>query len=391
MITTDKLNTIAQIIVDSMDITEDDYVLIGGGEHAHALLDRIRIAAMNAGANHCLHTLTDNYGKELFGPSAPLCAVEKTPLYFDYLKKKATVFIYCDWFADPGILAHAPAKKREAWSRAKKPIRDLLHHGMLLDGHPPIKNDIRWLYFFWPSKAFARFHNIDPHALEKTTVNGMTVPSETMVGTASMLEECLLNAKKIYIVDEKGTDFWISVKNRPVFKDMGKILPTERGMNLPAGEVYIPPVETKGEGVLFCPITNDKKSNQIIRNAEVPFTEGQIQIEKVSADDNLEYLLDAFRHCEQLDRNAGYREIRTKNVAEFGIGFNPHIKKAIGFQLLDEKITGSIHLAWGWNSTISGTSQSDMHWDMVTDPSATIKVEYLDGTKALIMEKGVIL
>ena len=82
MITKEQLETIAHIVSESLEITRNDHVLIGGGEHAHKLFDRIRIEAMKKGANQCVHALSDDYGRELFDASMPLCAVEKTPLYF---------------------------------------------------------------------------------------------------------------------------------------------------------------------------------------------------------------------------------------------------------------------------------------------------------------------
>ncbi|GAH87458.1 unnamed protein product, partial [marine sediment metagenome] len=71
-----------------------------------------------------------------------------------------------------------------------------------------------------------------------------------------------------------------------------------------------------------------------------------------------------------------------------GIGCNPEITKAIGYILTDEKINGSVHVAFGFNKAFGGTSVSQMHWDFVTAPQANITVEDKDGTKKLIMEKG---
>lgn len=40
---------------------------------------------------------------------------------------------------------------------------------------------------------------------------------------------------------------------------------------------------------------------------------------------------------------------------------------------------------------MGGTSVSQMHWDFVTTPQASITVEYKDGTKNQIMENGKII
>ncbi|TFF95062.1 MAG: hypothetical protein EU544_03545 [Promethearchaeota archaeon] len=383
----------AEAIVDCMDIRKEDTVLLGGGEHSLKLFDQVRSLISRIGAVQNLYLLTDEYGRNLFQDThISIETLEKTPLYFDYLKEKATMFIYTDWFSDPSILSEAPKEKRVAWSKAKAPIRQLLHHGINLEDTIGERKNVKWLYFYWPSEAFAKFNNIEYQDLEQTVVNGITVQKDLLNQNAQKLMNKLENIAKLHVSDEYGSDFWISTKHRPIYKEIGRIACEQRGVNLPAGEIYLPPIETKGEGVLFCPITNDKKSNKIIRNVELPFKNGQLELDKVSADSNLDALIDSFQQCEQLDReNKNIKTLRTYNIGEFGLGINPNIKQAIGYQLIDEKIYSAVHLAFGWNDSFGGTSISDMHWDFVSSPQCTINAEYLDGSQKTIMEKGVIM
>ena len=160
------------------------------------------------------------------------------------------------------------------------------------------------------------------------------------------------------------------------------------GGNLPAGEVFFPPHEKQGEGTIFCPLTKDRFSNKIIRNVELIFKNGRLLIDKVTADENLNELVATFKQCEKIDKEKNLAELRTYNVAELGIGCNPEITKAIVYILTDEKINGSVHVAFGGNKMMGGTSVSSIHWDFVTAPQANIIVEYKDGTKKLVMEKG---
>ena len=104
--------------------------------------------------------------------------------------------------------------------------------------------------------------------------------------------------------------------------------------------------------------------------------------------DNTLSLINTFKESEKIDREKNLENLRTYNVAELGIGCNPEITKAIGYILTDEKINGSVHLAFGSNKMMGGTSVSQVHWDFVTAPQASITVEYKNGTKKLIMEKG---
>jgi aminopeptidase len=132
---------------------------------------------------------------------------------------------------------------------------------------------------------------------------------------------------------------------------------------------------------------------------ELVFKNGKLLMDKVSADTNLDILIDAFKQREKIDKANKVPEIRTYNVAELGIGCNPVITElgigcnpvitqAIGYILTDEKINGSVHVAFGFNKSFGGTSTSQMHWDFVTAPKVNITVEYIDGSKKTIMENG---
>jgi aminopeptidase len=97
-------------------------------------------------------------------------------------------------------------------------------------------------------------------------------------------------------------------------------------------------------------------------------------------------MIDSFKRCIEIDNIEGLE--RTTNIAELGVGCNPAIDKAIGYILTDEKLTGSIHVAFGFNFSYGGTSKSCMHWDFVSHPTATIETT---DTKEVIMKHGNIL
>jgi len=202
-----------------------------------------------------------------------------------------------------------------------------------------------------------------------------------------------INAKKVYIKDDFGTDCWVNIQDRAKILDDGLLTDDQialglLGGNLPAGEVFFPPHEKTGEGSLFCPLTRDRLSNKIVKNVFLKFKNGQLLLDEVTADENLDDLVNTFKQSEKIDKSKNLPEIRTYNVAELGIGCNPEITKAIGYILTDEKINGSVHIAFGFNKMMGGTSVSQLHWDFVTAPKANITVEYKDGTKKLIMDKG---
>ena len=221
----------------------------------------------------------------------------------------------------------------------------------------------------------------------------MCIPTEEFTRIVKNLGDKFENAKKVYVTDSYGTEFWVSVENRVKILDDG-ILSEEQialgdlGGNLPAGEVFFAPIEARGEGKIFCPLTKERYTHKFVKNVELPFKDGKLLLEKVTADSNLDVLTEAFKQSEQIDRANNVPELRTYNIGELGIGCNPVITKAIGYILTDEKINGSVHVAFGFNKSFGGTSTSQMHWDFVTAPNANITVEYKDGTKRTIMENG---
>jgi len=221
----------------------------------------------------------------------------------------------------------------------------------------------------------------------------MSIPAEEFTSIVKNLGDKFDNATKVYVSDDNGTDFWVSVEDRTKILDDG-ILSEEQialgdlGGNLPAGEVFFAPNETQGEGTIFCPLTKGRYTHKFVRNVELPFKDGKLIIDKVTADFNLDIMTEAFKKGEQIDKANKVPELRTYNVGELGIGCNPVITRAIGYILTDEKINGSVHVAFGFNKSFGGSSISQVHWDFVTAPNANITVEYKDDSKKTIMENG---
>jgi aminopeptidase len=219
----------------------------------------------------------------------------------------------------------------------------------------------------------------------------MAVPASTLKQNTSRLAELLKGADVLHITDDGGSDFTCRIRGRRVNEDDGlvddhDIKIGDLGNNLPAGELFIAPHETFGDGTLFCPVTIDRFTNKIVKDATLHFRNGKLLLDECTAKDNGDQMIDSFKRCLEID--AKEKEVRTTNIAELGIGCNPAINKAIGYILTDEKIGGSIHLAFGSNLSYGGTSISSMHWDFVSSPTATI--ERMD-TKQKIMKNGKIM
>ncbi|NHJ20705.1 MAG: aminopeptidase [Candidatus Lokiarchaeota archaeon] len=390
MVDKEKIMLCAKNIVNAINIQNiGENVLVKGGIYCQDLLEEIALEVYRNDGIPVITSNSDYFDETMFQDSRISSNIlEITPLHYLKLLENIDAYIVIEPNEDPGVRSRAPREKLNARNKYAAPIRDVLYGGK--EEYAPGK---KWCYAGWPSKKAANYYNVEYELLEKFIVGGTSVPQEKMNEITESLGSRFINAKKVYVTDELGTNFWVNIQDRAKILDNG-LLTNERiaigllGGNLPAGEVFFPPHEKMGEGSLFCPLTRDRLSNKIVKNIDLKFKDGKLLLDEVTADENLNDLVNTFKQGEKIDRDKNLPEIRTYNVAELGIGCNPEITKAIGYILTDEKINGSIHVAFGSNRMMGGTSVSQVHWDFVTAPRANITVEYKDGTKKQIMENG---
>ncbi|MFX1392376.1 MAG: aminopeptidase [Promethearchaeota archaeon] len=392
MIDKEKIKICAENIVKCVSIKEGECIYIRGGIYCQELLEEIALNVLRRGGLPHISSTSDYFSEMIYkDDQIKIETLEKTPKHVLKMIESIDAYIVIEPYEDPSIQNLFPREKLLASSKASSPIKDVIY-GAKKEFFPGKK----WLYAGWPTKQAAQYYNIDYKLLEQFIIDGMSVPIENLSKDTKELGKNFENAKKIFINDSLGTDFWISIEDRRINLDMGMITEEmiekgDLGGNLPAGEVFIAPKEKMGEGKLICPLTIDRFTNKILRNIELNFKNGKLLMDMVSADNDLDQLISSFNQCEEIDKNKDIEELRTYNIAELGIGCNPKITKAIGYILTDEKIKGSVHLAFGDNRQFGGTSISQMHWDFVTTPKANITVEYKNRTKRTIMEEGNLL
>ena len=177
-------------------------------------------------------------------------------------------------------------------------------------------------------------------------------------------------ANKVEIFTEKGTNLRFSIEGREGHPDTGICQTPGDFSNLPAGEAYIAPVEGTASGTLI--IDGSLAAYGLLKEPLlINIEEGLIVGLKGDGANFLRNTRDKY------GRNAW-------NVAELGIGTNP--KATItGNVLEDEKVKGTIHIAFGDNSTFGGNVSVDSHLDGVIEEPTLI----LDGKT--VIDKGELL
>jgi len=379
VITKEKMLKCAEAIVNSLNLKRGEAVVVRGGAHTQELLEEIALLCYKQAATPMIMAETDEYWARLY-EEVPVENLKITPKHYLGTIKEADAYIIVEPFKDPNTQTKFPRERFAARQEAMVPVRKELYGEETGRGK-------KWTYAGWPTREAANFYNVNYDEMERLIIEGIMVPASTLKRTCVKLAEHLEGKDVLHITDSKGTDFVCDIKGRKICQDDGivddyDIKNNDLANNLPAGEVCIAPLETFGKGTLYCPITVDTFNN-IVKDVTLHFKDGQLLLEECTAGTNQEVMIDSFKRCMEIDKKE--QKVWTTNIAELGIGCNPAIDKAIGYILTDEKIGGSVHLAFGSSVFIGGTTKSSMHWDFVTHPTATIEIVK---TNELIMKEG---
>jgi leucyl aminopeptidase (aminopeptidase T) len=166
----------------------------------------------------------------------------------------------------------------------------------------------------------------------------------------------LLDAGERVTIEKENTTLTFSIEGRNGIPSTGVFREKGESGNLPSGESYIAPIEDSadgtilvdgsiaGIGVLTEPITLTVKNGRLV---DASGKEGK-------------QLLDMLG-----DGNG-------RIIAEFGIGTNRKARLT-GNVLEDEKVFGTVHIAFGSNKPFGGTNEAGVHIDcVIKEPTVTI-------------------
>jgi leucyl aminopeptidase (aminopeptidase T) len=145
-----------------------------------------------------------------------------------------------------------------------------------------------------------------------------------------------------------GTDLRIELAGRSGISDDGDLSAVGAFGNLPAGEAFIAPLETSGEGTI---VFDGALGGYGLLEEPVPVVLSGGRLVDTSGPVG-EWL------AATLDSGGEHG----RSLAELGIGTNP-AARLTGNILEDEKALGTIHLAFGTSAGIGGVNRSSVHID----------------------------
>jgi leucyl aminopeptidase (aminopeptidase T) len=207
-----------------------------------------------------------------------------------------------------------------------------------------------------------------PGATRDMVVRTLCADHQAIKRTGEKLSRIVSRASQVRITTKAGTDLRFSIKGRQAHPDHGIIHSRGGFTNLPAGEVYTAPVEGSANGLL------------VIDGSIADLWPLQRPI-KIAISNGSAAGVEKSRQAEELWRIISAHGRKGLNVAEFGIGINPRAK-ITGNVLEDEKVLGTIHIAFGDNSGFGGRVKVPSHQDgIVKDPDV-----WLDGKQ--LMKNG---
>jgi aminopeptidase len=197
-----------------------------------------------------------------------------------------------------------------------------------------------------PEAAFASALPIDYEFLERST---------------AAVAHALTAARSCRLTTHAGTDLTLQMGGRTAREDNGNLREPGSFGNLPAGEAYIAPIETEGEGTIV--VDGSLAGYGLLREPlRLHVHNGRIIHATGEAAEWMLTTLDAGR------RGNG------RTIAELGIGVNPGAK-VTGTVIVDEKARGTVHVAFGTNVSFGGVNDASVHVDAVLLKPTV----YLDG------------
>jgi len=189
-----------------------------------------------------------------------------------------------------------------------------------------------------------------PGITNEIFIEGMGIDYQVVKENCEKIKKALEGVKNVRVTSPLGTDITFSVEGREFIMDTGILDRKGAFGNLPAGEVFVAPLEGTANGVIV--FDGSIAGIGMLKEPVKVYVEEGFATKFEGGDEAKKF--------EQLLSSVGKKE--AFNLAEFGIGTNPGAR-IVGNILMDEKVYKTIHIAFGDNSTIGGKVKAGIHLD----------------------------
>lgn len=200
-------------------------------------------------------------------------------------------------------------------------------------------------------------------------LNLIDVDYKVMNRVGNRIKAILDNGKCIHVTTRAGTDLWIDINGMNSINNSGIYYEKGTGGNMPAGEVYIAPNDSKVEGtvVIDGSMKTPSKTYFMVNPVKLVVEKGKVT--EIKGGPGAKELQNSLNEVMKLAKHPE----RIMKIGEFGIGTNPK-SRLLGPTLINEKTRNTAHIAIGSNHWFGGSNKTIIHLDQVfKDP--VIKVD----------------
>jgi len=196
----------------------------------------------------------------------------------------------------------------------------------------------------------------------------MAIDFELMAARSGAIAELLTKGRDAHVTCPLGTDFSVDLSGRSGISDDGDLTTPGAFGNLPCGEAFVAPLSGSGR-IVASSLARLGVSHE---PAKLTVQDGNL----ASAEGGL-----GPQYLELLEAHAPLGT----NLAELGVGTNDRARLT-GNVLEDEKILGTVHVAFGASAGIGGTVSVPIHLDaVIAEASLTIDgVAILDAGQVVL-------
>lgn len=195
-----------------------------------------------------------------------------------------------------------------------------------------------------------------PGVTEDMMVRCMNADYNKIAALTDKIADLMEKSSVIKVTAPAGTEITMPVEGRKAYRSHGLFREKGKGGNLPTGEAFLAPLEDQSQGIV---VVDGSMAGIGMLKQPIHIVVKNGYAKEIAGGDEAKKLIDLLNIHGQLSRN----------VAEFGIGTNDKAK-ITGVILEDEKVMGTIHIAFGDNVSMGGSVNVQSHLDgLVFSPS----------------------
>ena len=358
-----RIKKYAEVLVDySTRIKEGEQVLLRGGVLAAPLLNAVYKRILDKGASAFVLPKLECRDEIFFGHASDQVIQTSDPV-IKYIAENFDAIITIWAEENTRALTNVDPRKLQ-WNEAalrgnSKIVMKRSEPWMAANAWDDVpEGALRWVGCQFPTSATAMdaemgLHEYSDFLLESIGANlkDPVAHWHTVARQQQKYVDRLNKSNWIHIIGPY-IDMTFFVKGRKWINCDGRF-------NMPDGEVFTAPVEDKVNGWARFTYPSVMKS-RLVEDIEVEIEDGLCISATAKTDDQTKFLntmLDTDKYC--------------RTLGELAFGLNPFITKGTKNILFDEKIVGTIHMAFGMGYPETGSLNGDagIHWDMVCDMS----------------------